>query len=279
MTPDERDRVAELFDRLETLENTPRDREAERVIADGFDRAPNAAYALVQSVLVQEEAIKAADARIRELEAELGYGEPQQQQGGGFLDNMRDAIFGRDEPQQQPRRGGGLVPQVRSADAPMGTPSGFRNQQMGGDAGYGTRADQGYQQQADPRGQQAGGFLGGGSFLGTAAATAAGVIGGAMLANSLKGLFGGGGNERGQSAYDAPSERGSPWGGESSGSGGDLSREAGLNDIGRGGGASGSERYGAFDQGQGQDHGGEHETAEMDFSDDGDFGGDGGDFA
>src|SRR3989449_8610555 len=68
MTPEERDLVTELFDRLATLEDAQRDPEAERLIRDGLRQAPNAAYALVQTVLVQDEALKRADARIRELE-------------------------------------------------------------------------------------------------------------------------------------------------------------------------------------------------------------------
>ena len=67
MTPQERELVTELFDRLATLENTPRDPEAERGIMDGLQRAPNAVYALVQTALVQDE-----DARIRDLEGKLG---------------------------------------------------------------------------------------------------------------------------------------------------------------------------------------------------------------
>ena len=70
MTPEERELVTELFDRLATLENAPRDPDAERLIIDGLRRAPNATYALVQTTLVQDEALKRADARIRELEAQ-----------------------------------------------------------------------------------------------------------------------------------------------------------------------------------------------------------------
>ena len=114
MSPDERDRVNELFDKLETLERSPRERDAERVIAEGLQRAPNAVYPLVQTVLVQDEALKQAGTRIRELEAELGY-EEQPRRDGGFLDNMRDAIFGG-----APRRGS--VPSVRPGAAPMGAP-------------------------------------------------------------------------------------------------------------------------------------------------------------
>lgn len=90
MTPQERQLVDELFDKLARLEATPRDRDAERAIADGLGRAPNAVYALVQTVLVQDEALKRADARIRELSGE-DEGAPA---GGGFLDTMRSALMG-----------------------------------------------------------------------------------------------------------------------------------------------------------------------------------------
>ena len=60
MTPQEQELVEELFDRLAKLENSPRDPAAERVIADGLSRAPQATYALVQTALVQDEALKRA---------------------------------------------------------------------------------------------------------------------------------------------------------------------------------------------------------------------------
>ena len=93
MTPQERQLIDELFDRLSKLEGSPRDRDAEAAIMGGLRRAPNATYALVQTVLVQDEALKRANARIQELE---GGGEPQQ--SGGFLDSMRDAVFGQSQP-------------------------------------------------------------------------------------------------------------------------------------------------------------------------------------
>src|SRR6202035_3272991 len=54
MTPQERELVVELFDRLTALENAPRDTDAERAIAEGLGRAPHGVYALVQTVLVQD---------------------------------------------------------------------------------------------------------------------------------------------------------------------------------------------------------------------------------
>ena len=72
MTPQERQMVADLFDRLASLEGERRDPDAERVIREGLGHAPNAVYALVQSVLVQDEALKRANARIEELEHAAG---------------------------------------------------------------------------------------------------------------------------------------------------------------------------------------------------------------
>ena len=104
MNPQEQDLVTELFDRLAKLEGNPRDPSAERLIADGLGRAPHAVYALVQTTLVQDEALKRANARIEELQAQTG-GESQQQ--SGFLDSVRDEILGRRDPR-------GSVPSVRS---------------------------------------------------------------------------------------------------------------------------------------------------------------------
>jgi hypothetical protein len=205
MTPAERQLVTDLFDRLATLEDAERDAEAERLIMDGLRQAPNAVYALVQSVLVQDEALKRADARIRELEAELGI-EPEPRRPAGFLDSMRSTVFGE-------RRGS--VPSVRAGDAPMGAP-----------AGFGTDV----QRQQQPS-------SGGGSFLGTAAAATAGVIGGSLLLDGIRSMTGHRQGGFGMADAAAARESGSPWG---HAGGGDLARQAGLDDIGR----SGAERPG-----------------------------------
>jgi hypothetical protein len=70
MTPQEQELVNELFDRLARLESNPRDADAGSLIADGLRRAPRAVYALVQTALVQDEALKRANARIEELQAQ-----------------------------------------------------------------------------------------------------------------------------------------------------------------------------------------------------------------
>jgi hypothetical protein len=194
MTPQERQLVEDLFDRLAQLEKTPRDADAERAIAAGLRSAPNAIYPLVQTVLVQDEALKRADARIRELTGE----DAEATASGGFLDSMRQALTGRST----------SVPSVRP-----GTPDPRWNS---GGAFPSANAAQGV-------------GYGGGSFLGTAAASAAGVIGGALLLNSISSMFG----HHGGSAFAAvPQQGGSAWDRDSNASGSDLARDAGINDIG-----------------------------------------------
>ena len=227
MTPEERNLVIELFDRLSALEDAQRDPEAEGLIRDGLRQAPNAPYALVQTVLVQDDALKRADARIRELE---GAAEPPPRDTS-FLGGVRDSLLGRR----------GSVPSVRPGEATQGMspawntgapmPGGPAQQGYpGGPAQQGYPGGQGYAQGPAPMGQ-------GGSFLGTAAAAAAGMIGGSLLLGSIRSMMGGQ-HGNAHAAYDpGAGGGGSPWGGGSA-AGGELSREAGLNDIGRGGGSS-----------------------------------------
>ena len=170
MTPQEQELVNQLFDRLAKLESDPRDPNAERLIADGLRRAPHAAYVLVQTALVQDEALKRANARIEELQAQVGGQE--QQRSGSFLDSMRDAVLGRSEPR-------GSVPSVQAQSSPTTAPP--------------YRPQPGYPPQTPGPGLAPGmgpAFGSGGSFLGTAASTAAGVIGGGLLLNSIRSMFG-----------------------------------------------------------------------------------------
>jgi uncharacterized protein len=62
MNLQEQQLVDELFDRLAQVENNPRDPDAERAVANGVRRAPHATYALVQTALVMDEALKRANA-------------------------------------------------------------------------------------------------------------------------------------------------------------------------------------------------------------------------
>jgi len=275
MTPQERQLVVDLFERLAQLENQPRDRDAEQAIQEGLTKAPHAIYALVQSALVQDEALKQADAHIRELEAALQGETPEQPRG--FLDSMRDSLFGH-----EPARGS--VPSVRPGDQPMGVPPQYRSAtgaQWGGGATQAPMAPAPMPQAPMPPSGP------GGSFLGTAAATAAGLVGGGLLLDGIRGMLGGG-QHRGPfaGAFDDIAAGGSrsPWGGTQAGSAqeSDLARQAGVDDIGRGQG-----RSGLFDAGdQGDDRTGITDTADddaglddSDFDDDGDAGSDDTDYA
>jgi uncharacterized protein len=246
MTPQEHELVTQLFDRLATLENQPRDPGAERTIIDGLRRAPNAAYALVQTTLVQDEALKRADARIQELEARVG--EAPAGQPTGFLDGMRDALLGRREPAR------GSVPSVRPAQP--------QPQEAALAPGAFSRPAP-----AAP----------GGSFLGTAAAAATGVIGGSLLLDGIRSMMGHGHGGFGMvdPAYGAGSEPGAPW--DNSG-GGDLAHQAGIDDIGRnphadgGGGSSGLFDSGTADDAPDADQDAAFDDSGSDFGGGDDFG-------
>ncbi|XIA66609.1 DUF2076 domain-containing protein [Bradyrhizobium sp. TZ2] len=278
MTPQERQLIDDLFDRLAKLETTPRDPEAMSAIMQGLQKAPNAVYALVQAVLVQDEALKRADSRIQELEAVTGQQNQTQNQPGGFLDSMRDAIFGQSQQHGQ-NQSQGSVPNVRAPEMAGGRPAWNTGQvlQQGqapgqyGQPGY-AQPSYGAQQQPPPFGG------GGGSFLGTAAAAAVGVVGGSMLASSLRSMMGGGSGNQ-QSFGDTAGHSGGiedrrPW---SDQSGGNLARDAGVNDIGSSGqradNSDSGSRQGFFDQASHDD------DNDMDHDSDG-FEGDGdGDYA
>jgi uncharacterized protein len=168
MTPQESELVVELFNRLVQLETAQRDPEAERLIADGLRHAPHAVYALVQTVLLQEEALKRANARIEELQVQTSAAAEPEQPPASFLDSMRKALGGR-----APH---GSVPSVRTA---------------GGNQSPGQQPQPGYPQQMPVSGYSgAPGFGSGGSFLGTAASAAAGAIGGSLLLDGIRSMIG-----------------------------------------------------------------------------------------
>jgi hypothetical protein len=166
---------------------------------------------------------------------------------------MRDSILGR-------REGRGSVPSVRPGEAAPVSPAWHT----------GTQATQ-----PMPDAPAGAPMAQGGSFLGTAAAAAAGVIGGSLLLNSIRSMMG---HQQGaHAAFDPGSAASgsSPW----SGAGGELSRQAGLDDVGRAsssGDDSSSRGYGLLDDGRSEDMQDDLDADDLD--DDGfDDGGDGND--
>jgi uncharacterized protein len=255
MTPQERQMVDDLFDRLSRVESAPRDPDAAAAIAQGLRNAPNAVYALVQTVLVQDEALKRANSRIQELEAA---GAPAQNQSGAFLDSMRETIFG----QNQPR---GSVPNVRPPEMPS------RPVWNSGQVMQQTQSPAHYDQA--PYGQPFGAPQappGGGSFLGTAAAAAAGMIGGSLLLGGIRSMMGG--SHQGFGDPGAFGDRGASQTPRSDQSGSALARDAGINDIGSSAGrADDSSRAGLFDTAS-NDHDDDRDDMDLDSDD---FGGSG----
>lgn len=152
MDSTERQVIDELFAKIRQAEaqTGPRDDEAETLIRSRVAEQPAAPYYMAQAIVVQEQALAAAQARIEELEQQAA----SRPAAGGFLGGL---FGGGDQPTQPPqgaRRGAppaGMDPRV----APY----------------------------VDPRRGHGSGFLAG------AAQTAMGVAGGVLLANALAGLF------------------------------------------------------------------------------------------
>ena len=185
----------------------PVDPEADRLIADLFNRYPEARYRITQLAFVQEHALNEAQNRIQRLEWELQQArqaaqQAQQQQGSGTGGGFFSGLFG-----------GGS----RSAPPPpQGGPGPAWNQGA---------PQPGYQQAPPPPPQyapsyQPGMFQRSGSgFLGSALTTAAGVAGGMIAGNALMNLFSGGhsfggGFGGGYPGYGAGAPMvGNPWGG------------------------------------------------------------------
>ncbi|MGF9563718.1 DUF2076 domain-containing protein [Neorhizobium sp. JUb45] len=182
MSPEERQLLTALFDRIQTASSTPRDRDAETLIDEQTRRQPYATYYLAQAVIVQEKGLEAASHRIQELEARVAELEnaassPRQGSSGGFL----GSIFGSSEQPTQSATRPDRIPAPSSAYA--GNPGYDNNdyrppQPTGGPWGGGQSF-----------GAQTSAPSAGGSFLRGALGTAAGVAGGMLLANSLSSVF------------------------------------------------------------------------------------------
>ncbi len=236
MTPQERKLVEELFEKLATLETQPRERDAEQTIMEVCARrrmrpthwcrpccCRTRRCAMPPSAFANWKVSK-WNSRSKVVAA---------------FDPMRDTLFGGGA---RPRSS---VPPVGGGDRPMGLPPGYGGGNPLPQAGY---PGAGAPPQAGVPPQQ-----GGGSFLGTAAAAAVGTIGGAMLMNSLGGMFGQ--SKQGGTATSAADLGGSkdsnPWGGSGDASSSDLAKQAGVDNVGQSGS---SDRAGFSDQaGKGQD--------------------------
>jgi hypothetical protein len=204
MTPEERQMLGGLFQRVNSAAATQRDPEAETFITDAVSAAPHAPYVLAQTVLVQQQALEAAANRISQLEAAAHQGAEQPEEHGSFLGNLGKSIFGSGPSAPPPE-------QQAYQRAPPPPPRGYAPPQGGyPPQGY-PQQPGGYPPQPGPWGQPQA-PAGGGGFLQNAASTATGVAGGVVLGNLLGGLFGGHGGGGG-SLFGGASAAGSSLGG------------------------------------------------------------------
>ncbi|HRD75282.1 MAG TPA: DUF2076 domain-containing protein, partial [Hyphomicrobiaceae bacterium] len=84
MTPDERQMIIGLFDRLRAAGPQDKDREAEALINQLVRQTPDGLYLLVQTALVQDFELQSAQQRIEELEQALA-GRSAPASSGSFL--------------------------------------------------------------------------------------------------------------------------------------------------------------------------------------------------
>src|SRR5438045_862537 len=179
MTPQESDLITTLLSRLKSTAGQPKDPDADRMIRQAMAEMPDAPYYLVQTVLIQDLSLHQAQARIAELEKQLSDGSAAQSAPTSFL----GSLFGRGQPAQP----SGSVPSAgpwsrgpNVAAPPQAAPQ---------------YAQQGYAQPGSPQPGYAPatgmlGGAGGGGFLRSAAATAAGIAGGALLFQGISSMFG-----------------------------------------------------------------------------------------
>ena len=155
MNPHERQIIDDLFDKLREVEQQsgPREPIAEAHIHSRVQQQPGAPYYMAQTILMQEQALQTAQARITELEDELAR---RPAGAGGILSSL---FGGGGQPQSRP-------PQRQPDNMQGMAPS-------GGGVGASAAAPG---MAAQP---------GRGGFLAGAAQTAMGVAGGMMLGSLL----------------------------------------------------------------------------------------------
>lgn len=161
MNNQERTLLTNLLDNLREAahgsSSLVKDPEAAQMINETLAATPDSAYLLVQRHLLLEMALERAQAQIKALQSEAS---------GGFLGGS--SVYPSDNSPAQTNAYGQPIGRVEPAPIPPSA----------------TAASA-----AAPSGRPA---FSGGSFLGTAAATATGVLGGALLFQGIEHLMGGG---------------------------------------------------------------------------------------
>lgn len=197
MTPEERNLLDDLFQRLRQAEGQPRDPDAERFIREAMQAQPAAPYYMAQSLLVQQHALSAAQQRIEDLERQLKDAQQRAPSGGGIGSFLGSAFGRREEPRPAPQA-------ARPPSGPWGAPA---------QPAYPPQPQRGFGPAPGPWGGAPGGAPGGypgapgyapqpqrSSFMGGALQTAAGVAGGMLAAGAISSLLSGSGSPFGAAA-------------------------------------------------------------------------------
>lgn len=252
MTPQEQQLLQDLCARLTLTQGQPKDAQADAELRRGLSNAPDAVYWLAQRTLMLEQAIQQAQQQIGELQQQVKQAQQSQSQGAGsFLSGGLGTHFGR-APEPYAEDGGHAAnvrpsyppqyqPQYQPQAAPQ--PSSWRDRFFSGGSAPRAAAPQAYGQPATSAGS---------SFLGNAAAAAAGVAGGMFLFNGLENLMGshhaGSGSQSGGSESKSLAQDSSSQGlhGDS-GNTSSLANDAGLGSI---------DNSASFDSGSWDDGGG-----------------------
>ena len=172
MTPEERNVLLPLLDKLKETNVSEKDAEADQLIHQTLASKPDAAYILAQTVLMQDFALHQAQDTIQKLKTQA-QSAPQQSSGsGGFLGGLFGGHSTPAPAQSQPQY------QQAQYSQPQASPWGQRPMQSSPYA-------QPMMAAVQP------GSSGQPSFLRNAAQTAAGVAGGALLFDGISSLFGG----------------------------------------------------------------------------------------
>jgi hypothetical protein len=168
MTPEERQMLTDLANKIAQTPSPAHDPEAEEFIRTHIGNRPDALYLMTQTVLIQNMAIGHAQQEIQQLKQQQAQQPAPAQGGSGFLGGQSWSQPQPQAPQQAPQYGA-PPPQYAQQPPAYGQP----------------------QPAYAPPQSQGGGM---GSFLRSAGTTAAGIAAGALAFEGIRSMFGGAGH-------------------------------------------------------------------------------------
>ncbi len=134
MTPEERQLLSALAQRVKNVPPQQKDPEAEQFIRQLVMERPDTPYVLAQTVIMQDFALRNAQSQIEELQRQLSEAAPPvQERPGSFL----GGLFGRSPSPQPSTSSSGSVPRVNPWGQPDAPPPGWGSGPGGSGPGYG----------------------------------------------------------------------------------------------------------------------------------------------